>query len=151
MKEQWEGGQKEGITTKAQVSLQHCSRHRVFRMGNRSLASSPSLCRDKTQRETVTSPGSHSRAQLNRPQQRVPPPNTPSLFPAPWHPAFCPTHLCAPLRSPSGQSQNPNTVLLPVWRRLHPQARCTPQVSPSPNGLGSFGKYPGACRPEGVR
>lgn len=105
MKEQWEGGQKEGIKTKAQVSLQHCSRHRVFRMGNRSLASSPSLCRDKTQRETVISPGSHSRARLNRPQQRVPPPNTPSLFPAPRHPAFCPTHLCAPLCSPSGQSQ----------------------------------------------
>lgn len=86
MNEQREGGQKEGIKTKAQVSLQHSSRHRVFRLGNRSLASSPSLCRYKAQRETVTSPGSHSRVRLNKPQQRVPAPNTPSLFPAPWHP-----------------------------------------------------------------
>lgn len=119
---------------------------RVFNMGNRRPAPSPSLCRDRAQREAVTSPGSHSRSRRNSVQQtRKTPADSSSpascLLP-PRHPT--PLQPSPSLLSPWGHSQQGASSCL---GKTAPPSQLLPQVSPSPNRLGPIGTYPGTSRP----
>lgn len=100
-------------------------------MGIRRPALSPSLHRDRAQREAVTSSGSLSRAWLSRPQQRVPPLKPPACL---QFPGILPPALPCPLPKISTQ------CLFLSGEDSTPKPGAPPQVSPSSNRLGSFWK-----------
>lgn len=70
-----ESGQEDGreIEKNTCLFMMLLQTKRGFSRGDRRPASSPSLSRDRTQREAVASPGSQSRWWVNGLQQTVPP------------------------------------------------------------------------------
>ena len=102
------------LTLKAQL-LQNQS---TFRSGDRRPILSPSLCRDRAQREALTSPGSHSRAWLNSPfQECLPKPSSQPLAPRQPNPLrlipTCSAFSCLEGETPPPSQVSPSGVSFP--------------------------------------